>query len=125
MERDLENSLVANPQQLEHGLKLYSDNEITGQQLHTGVVGRLDILAIDPNGNYVVIELKAGKAEDRVCGQILRYMGWVESELAPGHQVRGVIVANDFSEALKYAAQAMPNVSLKRYEVHFEFTDLE
>ena len=86
-------------------------------------MGRLDILAIDRDGNYVVIELKAGEAGEKVCGQILRYMGWVKRELAEGKSVRGIVVANSFDERVYYAAEAMPNVSLKQYQVRFEYID--
>ena len=65
-----------------------------------------------------------GKADDKVCGQILRYMGYVRQEIAGERRVRGLIVANDFSEGLKYAVQAMPDVVLKRYEVRFSFSEV-
>jgi RecB family endonuclease NucS len=122
LERDLERSLLPNLSQLEEGLDLYNSQESDGQQLDTGEVGRLDILAVARSGDLVVIELKAGKAEDRVCGQILRYMGWVAANLAGSRTVRGIVVANDFSESLKFAARAMPNVALIRYDVRFDFT---
>ncbi len=124
LERDLERSLLANLEQLKPGLKLYTGEGTSGYQLDTGVVGRLDILAVDNQGNYVVIELKAGEADERVCAQILRYMGWVKRELAKGKPVRGIIVANDFHERARYAVEAMPNVVLKRYQVLFRFLDV-
>ncbi len=124
LERDIENSLVKNLDQLEPGLRLYDSKGVMGRGFDTGTVGRVDILAIDSNGDYVVIEIKAGEANDKVCGQVLRYMGWVKRELAGEHGVRGIIVANDFNERLKYAAEAMPNVTLKRYEVYFKFSDV-
>ncbi len=124
LERDLERSLLADLGQLEPGLKLYEKEGAIGHQLDTGVVGRLDILAVDSEGRYVVIELKAGEASERVCGQILRYMGWVKRELAGGKPVRGIVVASDFDERVEYAAEAMPDVALKRYEVHFRYSDV-
>lgn len=124
LERDMARSLLRDLGQLERGLRLYERNGTSGNQLDTSAVGRLDILAIDANGGLVVVELKAGRAEDRVCGQILRYIGWVKESLAQNQNVRGLIVANDFSESLRFAAKAMPGVALKRYEVRFEFTDV-
>jgi len=44
---------------------------------------------VDKAGAFVVIELKAGKAVDSVCGQILGYIAWVRKELAGGKKVRG------------------------------------
>jgi hypothetical protein len=124
LERDLEKNLLLNLEQLEPGLRLYADKGVSGQQFDTGEVGRLDILAVDENDGLVVIELKAGTADDTVCGQILRYLGWVSKNLAGGRETRGLIVANDFSRSVSYAAEAMPNVSLKRYEILFQFTDV-
>jgi RecB family endonuclease NucS len=105
-------------------LRLYVADGDYGQQLDTGVVGRLDLLAVDAEDDLVIIELKAGVADDKVCGQFLRYMGWVKRELAGGRRVRGVIVAHDFSEPLRYAMEAIPDVSLRRYEVRFTFSEV-
>lgn len=123
LERDLERSLVTNLSQLERGLRVYHADGLQGHQLDTDVVGRIDILAVDEQGGFVVIELKAGEADERVYGQILRYMGWVKRELAGGKPVRGIIVANSFHERAKYAMEATPNIKLVRYEVSFRFLD--
>lgn len=119
----MEASLVVNLEQLEAGLRLYQEDGVVGQQLDTGVVGRLDLLAVDSSGRLVVIKLKAGEADERVCSQILRYMGWVNRELAGDRPVRGIIVANDFHDRVRYAIEVIPSVSLKRYGVRFEFSD--
>jgi endonuclease len=122
LERDLEQCLLTKLDLLEHGLRLYDGAPGGGQQIDTGVVGRLDILAVDQEGRLVVIELKGGRVDDRVCGQILRYMGWVSKNLANGNRVRGIIVANEFTERVRFAAEAMPDVDLVRYEVRFSFS---
>ncbi len=124
LERDLEKSLLSNLVQLEPNLRLYNGNGMMGQQLDTGAVGRLDLLCVDQSGDFVVIELKVGRVDDKVCGQILRYMGWVRENLAHGRKVRGIIIANDFTQSLKYAAKAMADVALKKYEVRFTFADI-
>jgi len=122
LERDLEQSLLTKLDLLEPGLRLYDGTPSGGRQIDTGVVGRMDLLAVDQEGRLVVIELKGGRVDDRVCGQILRYMGWVAKNLANGERVRGIIVANEFTERVRFAAEAMPDVDLVRYEVQFSFS---
>jgi RecB family endonuclease NucS len=63
--------------------------------------GRLDLLAIDPEGNYVVIELKARTAEEKVLVQLLKHVRWVKQQLAGEKSVRGTEVANGFGEGSK------------------------
>ena len=124
LERDLEACLLSRISELEPGLRLWASETFRYQQLETGAVGRLDLLAIDSQGRFVVIELKAGTADDPACGQILRYMGWVKTELAArDKEVRGMIVAHDFTERLRFAAAATPQVTLKHYKVSFQFED--
>jgi hypothetical protein len=124
IERDLEDCLVQNLAMLEPGLTLYRDGDVDGRQLDTGAVGIIDLLAVDKVGTFVVIELKAGKAADGVCGQILGYMAWVGKELAGGKKVRGIIVASEFSDRLKYAADAVGSLSLIQYNITFNFSDV-
>jgi RecB family endonuclease NucS len=121
LESDLEKFLLAHLTELEPGLRRYQENGNSSQQVSVEAAGRIDILAVDKDNAIVVIEIKAGEADDRVCGQILRYMGWVKEKLAGDRKVRGIIVANDFSERLRLAARVMPNVILMKYEVSFKF----
>lgn len=123
LESDLGKYLLADLSQLEPGLRLYNENGLSGQQLDAQAAGRIDILAVDKDNNLVVIELKAGEADRQVCGQIQAYMGWVEESLAGSRKVRGIIIANEFSERLRLAAKMGREVSLKRYRVSFKFTD--
>lgn len=121
LEHDMEVSLVNNLDQLEPGMRLYSTDEIRGQQVDTGIVGRLDLLAKDREGKLVVIELKVGRADDRAIAQTMRYMGWVLRELSDGKPVRGILVAREFSDGAKFAAMAAPNLTLQEYRVAFTF----
>lgn len=64
----------------------------------------MDLLCKDSRGQYVVVEVKAGEAEDSVFGQILRYIGWVHTNLKGGrNNVRGIILAGQFSEKARYS----------------------
>lgn len=107
-------------------LSLYRDpvEGVEGQQFNTDV-GVIDILAQDPATNaFVVIELKKGQAADRVVGQILRYMGWVQENLAVnGEDVRGIVICKEPDQRLSYAIKMVPTVSIKTYSVRFSLAD--
>lgn len=101
-------------------LQLYiDDHERDGVEYPTDV-GFIDILAIDEQENFVVLELKVSKGSDRVIGQIMRYMGWVKKHLANGKQVSGVIVACGIDDKLKYAASMLADVTLLEYKLRFD-----
>jgi len=124
-EKDLEDFLAARVEQLEPGLRLYEEQGLVGRQLNAAPVGRIDLLAVDKTGNLLVIELKAGEADDQACGQVLGYMGWIKENIARGRGVRGMIVANEFTERLRAAVKALPALSLKKYDVSFRFSDVK
>ena len=76
----------------------------------------IDILAVDAQGHYVVIELKVSRGYERVMGQLLRYMAWVKHNFDSGKKLRGMIVASEVTEDLVLAASLVPDVSLYKYE---------
>lgn len=119
-ERDLRNYLARNLQRLEPGLRLYEEEGITGVEFPVG--GRfVDILALSPQNEYVVIELKVSRGYDRVVGQILRYMAWVERNQAePGQRVRGIIVAREITQDLLLACSRIVDISLFEYDLQVQ-----
>ena len=114
-ERDLRNFLSKNLGIIEPGLRLYEEEGITGVEFPAG--GRfIDILGIDKENRYTVIELKVSRGYDRVVGQILRYMTWIKRNQAEaGQAVRGVIIAREISKDLILACADQPNVQLFEY----------
>jgi hypothetical protein len=125
-ERDLRNYLAKNLSSIEAGLKLYvdEDGEFTGVEFPVG--GRfIDILALDSNGRFVVIELKVSRGYDRTMGQLLRYMGWVKRNLSPEQKVRGLIVASSITADLQLAASLVSDVDLVEYELSFKLRPLK
>jgi len=84
--------------------------------------GPADLVFLDVDRNFVVFELKLGRGPDVALGQVQRYMGWIQTHLAKGKAVTGVIVANSISETLKYAAKVAPNVQLMEYKLTVDLT---
>jgi hypothetical protein len=123
LERDLQEYLSRDLGQLEPGLRLFTDEGLPGREVSTEA-GKIDILAKDREDRLVVVELKASKASYGVLGQILSYMASIKSGLGAG-RVRGIIVAEDFDKKLRLAVTEVPNVSLARYKVKFDFEHLK
>jgi len=72
-ERLLEEMIVAAP-------RVLSDEwMLIGRQEDTGFGGRIDLLAIAPDGALVLIELKRDRTPREVVAQALDYAGWVET----------------------------------------------
>ncbi|HYE63252.1 MAG TPA: endonuclease NucS domain-containing protein [Phycisphaerales bacterium] len=123
MEKHLEDFLVENWAQTELGreYEVYSeDGERVGKQYPTDT-GPIDILAISKSKKrLLVVELKRGRASDVAVGQILRYMGFVQDELAEeGQDVRGVIIASEEDPKLRRALSVTPAIEFYKYQVSF------
>lgn len=123
MEKHLEDFLVENWGQTVLGAHydiLEADGAQVGQQFQTDT-GPIDILAVSKDKTrLLVVELKKGRANDKVVGQTLRYMGYVQDELAEdGQTVEGAIIAPDDGLGLRRALSLLPNVAFYRYEVNF------
>ncbi len=123
MEMYLEEFLVSNWAQTDLGkeYEIYEENgECVGQQYQTDT-GPLDILAISKDKKtLLVVELKKGRARDKVVGQILRYMGYVKEELAEENQsVKGVIIASEDDPGIRRALSMTPDIAFFRYQVNF------
>jgi hypothetical protein len=102
LEKHLEEHLEKHLDKIEPGLK------ILGRQYKTEV-GPIDLYAQATNGDLVVIELKKGRAGDKVFGQICRYIGCIKEDHAgEGEAVRGFIVGRQVDDKLKYATKAVP-----------------
>lgn len=124
LEEHLEAFLVQNWAQTELGKQydIYEeDGERVGQQYLTDT-GPLDILAISKDRKtLLVVELKKGRASDAVVGQSLRYMSYVQDELAEANQtVRGIIIALEDDQRIRRALKMTPNVEFYRYEISFK-----
>src|SRR6056297_1467632 len=95
-EQMLEDMIVAQP------LILSSEWMLIGRQIDTGHGGRIDLLAIAPDGSLVLVELKRDRTPREVVAQALDYAAWVESLDAEdvvriyGRFRQGESLTNDF-----------------------------
>ena len=122
LEEHLEEFLVKNWSHTALGkdYDIYEEDGEKAQQYQTDT-GPLDILAISKDKKrLLVVELKKGRASDAVVGQTLRYMSFVQDELAEvGQTVLGVIIAHENDQRIRRALTMTPNIAFYRYQVSF------
>ena len=116
-EKALREILERNLTRLLPGFSVYEDEENRGIEYPTSV-GRIDMLAIKDK-EMLVIELKSGIASIDAL-KILSYMQWVEDNLAEGKKVKGLIIAQEIDDKLKYALKRIPDVEFKKYGIDFK-----
>jgi restriction system protein len=118
----LEEFLVKNWPHTELGedYDIYEEDGVKAQQYQTDT-GPLDILAISKDKKrLLVVELKKGRASDAVVGQTLRYMSFVQEELAEdGQTVLGAIIAHEDDQRIRRALTMTRTIAFYRYKVSF------
>ena len=69
----------------------------------------------------LVVELKRGRANDVVVGQVLRYMGYIKEQIAETDQtVEGAIIALEDDQKLRWAIAMVPSITFYRYQISFK-----
>ena len=123
LESHMEQFLVKNWLNTELGKEydIYEEDGVKAQQYQTDT-GPLDILAISKDQKrLLVVELKKGRASDAVVGQTLRYMSYVQDELAEeGQTVLGAIIALEDDPRMRRALSMTPNIVFYRYQMSFK-----
>jgi hypothetical protein len=114
-EADLRDFLANNLGCVEPGLRLYQQGEQKGVEFPVDD-GRIDILAVDTAGRFVVFELKLARGRNKALGQLLYYMAWVDKHLGKA-PCRGIVIAKEITDDLVLAAQRVQGVTLFRYKL--------
>jgi len=114
LEKDLENSLISQCEELFPEYKIYGNNE--GIQYQIGGK-RIDLLLEHKTENQLLaIELKAGVAKYDVFGQISMYLGLL-MEKFNDKTINGIIIASEIDQSLIKAAITNKNVKLMAYKM--------
>ena len=128
LEMHLEDFLIKNWEHtpLSKHYDIYEDEEVLGKQFPTDT-GPIDILAISKDKKeYLVIELKKGRASDSVVGQVQRYMGFIKEEfLEEGQKVRGAIIALEIDLKVKRALSVTNDIDFYEYQINFNLVKSE
>lgn len=116
-EKDLCNYLIKNLSVIETGLKIYKADSTDGKEFYVpGTSRRIDILAIDKQNKFVVIELKVSRGYEKVVGQTLFYQSSIKT-IFKQDKVRAIIVAREITPELKTATQFLPDFELFEYQL--------
>jgi RecB family endonuclease NucS len=110
----LEDYLVQNLRDLDSSLTFEA------RQVRTDV-GIIDILAKESTG-MVIIELKAGEADDVAVAQVARYLGWMKQKEQSGdkflrRRFRAILLASSFTDGARCAAAVIPDVTLYQFRL--------
>lgn len=116
VEREMQVAVRKQLGRLESGL-VEADGGIERQV----VTGRIDILARDAEGKYVVVELKAGKCPSGAIEQVLGYAQALEDET--GEHARAILVASEFSDRMMSAAKRVRDLKLVEYQYALSFSE--
>ncbi len=122
LESQLREFLITNIEKIpieRKSLKVFTDPAGRIGREYPTAVGFIDILAVDNEGTLYAFELKRARTSDQAVGQVLRYMGWLKVHMSQGKEVKGIVVAKEFTDALLYAVSAVPGVIPLQYSVSF------
>jgi len=118
-EKDLQNSLLLQAEELFPGYKVFGDNEEGKEYPINGK--RIDLLLEHKTENkLLVVELKAGLADSKTFGQISMYIGPLMQKFRD-KEIAGVIIAGEIDDTLKMAILSNNNIKAMTYKMKLTF----
>jgi hypothetical protein len=114
--KNLRKNLRRDIAQLEPGLKLFQEEAVDSLM----EAATIDIFAKDVNDTLAVIKLKGDMTQISTLNQMINAMASIKNELGEKN-IRGLIVAKDFDNEILLASRKVPNVSLVKYRVKYDF----
>jgi hypothetical protein len=116
--------LAKNLNLVEEGLELYVDVFGNDGVEYRTEFGSIDLLAVDREGNLVVVAIKLDNYPDASSGQILKFHNWVKRHLSFGKPVRSYLVGSDIPEHVRYSLAECHDVHLKEYDLSIRLKDV-
>jgi hypothetical protein len=116
---DVRQMLVEQPELIEDGLQVYSeDGDPVGVGYETAV-GDIDLLARDDAGGWVIVCVPEPDEGKEIVSDLLQRIGWVRRHLGEsGEEVRGIVLLDALPDDLGYAAAAVAGtVEFKLYQM--------
>lgn len=114
---------------LRHDISLISSGLLViGQQVETAYGGLIDLLALDPVGNLVILELKRDKTPRDIVAQVLDYASWVQDL---GHEsiteiASGLLKGKTLEQAFQDRFQTdLPDVLNERHRMYIVASSLD
>ncbi len=123
-ETQLRSYLARSLSVIEEGLQLYVDDIGNDGVEYNTDIGLIDVLAVDPSGNFVVVVLKVERSSEEVSGQILGFMNWVRQYIAHGKKVRGYVIGTHITDNIRFALAHRDDIVLKEYELNITLKDV-
>ena len=106
--------------------ELFPDYDILGREYPINGK-RIDVLLQHrETENLLVVELKAGRTDNSVFGQISMYIGMLQQLPSFSNKtIEGVIIAGAADEGLSYACKTNRSISVKIYRMSIELEDTD
>lgn len=123
-EQQLRNHLARGLGLLEEGLTLYVDSMGNDGIEYQTDIGPIDILAVDPEGEFVIVVLQVQRSPEQVSGQVLGFTNWVKQYLADGKPVRGYVIGAHIADSTRYALAHRSDIRLREYELNITLKDV-
>ena len=121
-EKDLQNSLISQAEELFPGYKIFGNNY---EGIEYNINGkRIDLLLEHKTEKkLLVVELKAGLADYKVFGQISMYIGPLMQKYID-KEIFGIIIAGEIDDSLKMAILANKNVKTMIYKMKLTLEEI-
>jgi len=109
-------SMGAHVDELEPGVRLIAQQDLTDGSPGQEVLDEPDLLAVSQDGNYVVIGVEPGLATVRTLERVLGQIRQLQRQVAGDRPVRGIIIAYKLEDSLEYVVDNFPNVKFAQYD---------